>query len=237
MSDQTTVNGNDQQAGAAGEIPRRARQAAARGRQCAVSAARGPALALQAAIPTPSRSTARRCSITSPSPLSAAVSQASSPARGWSKPGCHRRPHRREGRRFRRHLVLESLSRRAMRHRLDGLHALARGNRAHAIGEIRARSGNPRAVPPHRPQVLALRQCAVPDRGDRHRMGRQRKALGDLDRSRRSFHRKLYRRRHRAAACAEAAGHIRHRDVQGPFLPHQPLGLRLHRRRCGRPRR
>ena len=102
------------------------------------------------------------------------------------------------------------------------------------IGEIRARPRNSRAVPAHRPQVWPLRQCAVSDRGDRPRMGRQREVLGDLDRSRRSFHRELHRRRHRSAARAEAAGHSRYRQFRGPFLPHQPLGLRLHRRRCGR---
>ena len=31
------------------------------------------------------------------------------------------------------------------------------------------------------------------------------------------------------AARREAAGHPRHRDVRGPRVPHQPLGLRLHR--------
>ena len=35
----------------------------------------------------------------------------------------------------------------------------------------------------------------------------------------------------RPAQPAQAAGHPRHRELQGPQLPHQPLGLRLHRRR------
>ena len=35
----------------------------------------------------------------------------------------------------------------------------------------------------------------------------------------------------RPAEPAEAARHPRHRELQGPHLPHQPLGLRLHRRR------
>ena len=40
-------------------------------------------------------------------------------------------------------------------------------------------------------------------------------------------------RRHlrRRAAQGEAAGHPRHRDLPGHVVPHQPLGLRLHRRR------
>ena len=38
----------------------------------------------------------------------------------------------------------------------------------------------------------------------------------------------------RPAEPAEAARHPGHRDVQGPHVPHQPLGLRLHRRRLRR---
>ena len=38
----------------------------------------------------------------------------------------------------------------------------------------------------------------------------------------------------RPAAPAEAARHPGHRDVRGPHVPHQPLGLRLHRRRLRR---
>ncbi len=40
--------------------------------------------------------------------------------------------------------------------------------------------------------------------------------------------------RHRPAAQAQAPRHPRHRDLRRPQLPHQPLGLRLHRRRPGR---
>ncbi len=56
-------------------------------------------------------------------------------------------------------------------------------------------------------------------------------------------HRHQPRRRHQGAfrhhgqrppAPAQAAGHPRRGDVQGPFLPHQPLGLCLHRRRFQR---
>ena len=40
----------------------------------------------------------------------------------------------------------------------------------------------------------------------------------------------------RPAEPAEAAGHPGHQRVQGPHVPHQPLGLRVHRRRLlGRP--
>ena len=36
---------------------------------------------------------------------------------------------------------------------------------------------------------------------------------------------------HRPAQPAQAARHPRHRELRGPHVPHQPLGLRLHRRR------
>ena len=45
-----------------------------------------------------------------------------------------------------------------------------------------------------------------------------------------------YRSWHRAAARAQAAGHSGHRQLQGPFVPHQPLGLRLYGRRSRRAR-
>ncbi len=53
--------------------------------------------------------------------------------------GRRRRAHHREGRRLRRHLVLEPLPGRAVRHRGVRLHAAARRDRPHADGEVRAR--------------------------------------------------------------------------------------------------
>ena len=152
------------------------------------------------------------------------------PGRG-RHPGC---PHRREGRRFRRHLVLEPLPRRAVRHGIDGVHAAARGNAAHAFGEVRARAGDPRALPAHRPPVRALRPRALPHGSARHRLGRGALGVADPHRSRRRLHRAVRRHGHGPAARSEAAGHSRHRVVQRPFLPHQPLGLWLHGRRSVR---
>ena len=54
---------------------------------------------------------------------------------------------------------------------------------------------------------------------------------------RRRVHRPVPRHGHRPAARAEAPGHPRHRGLPGPLVPHQPLGLRLHRRRPRRARR
>ena len=147
--------------------------------------------------------------------------------------GC---PHHREGRRLRRHLVLEQVSGRAMRYGVDGLHAAARRNRPHAVREICACAGNPRALPAHRQAIRPLRQRAVPHRGREPRLGRGEIALDHPHQPRRCLHRAVRRHGHRAAARAKTARHRRHRVLQGAFVPHQPLGLRLHRRRARRAR-
>ena len=55
-------------------------------------------------------------------------------------------PHHREGRRLRRHLVLEPLSGRAVRHRELHLPAAAGGDRLHPEGEVQLRQRDPRAL-------------------------------------------------------------------------------------------
>ena len=76
----------------------------------------------------------------------------------------------------------------------------------------------------------------LPDRVSRAALGRGRRALDRLDQPRRRDAGALRGDGDRAAEPAEAARHPRHRRLQGPHLPHQPLGLRLHRRRpLGRP--
>ena len=88
--------------------------------------------------------------------------------------GRRRRPHRREGRRLRRHLVLEPLSGRPVRHGVVRLHAVARRDRAHADREVRPRPRDPRALPAHREAVRAVRRRPVPHRGHRPHLGRRR---------------------------------------------------------------
>ena len=66
------------------------------------------------------------------------------------------------------------------------------------------------------------------------RVGRRRVALDHRHQPRRRHARAVRRHRRRAAAPAEAAGHPRHRGLRGPQLPHEPVGLRLHRRRHDR---
>ena len=64
--------------------------------------------------------------------------------------GVERHPDHREGWRFRRDLVLESLSRRAMRYRELHLSAAARGDRLHPKGEVFLRPGDSCARAAHR---------------------------------------------------------------------------------------
>ncbi len=121
-----------------------------------------------------------------------------------------------------------------MRHGLDGLHAAARGNRPHAEREVRARPGDPRALPANRPTVQALRQRAVPHPGALADVAREAAPLADPHRSRRRVHGAVRRPGHRSAARPQASGHRGDRVVPGALLPHQPVGLRVHGWRRGR---
>ena len=67
-----------------------------------------------------------------------------------------RHPHHREGRRLRRHLVLEPLSGRAVRHRGVHLSAAARRTELHPERKILARAGDPRAQPRDRRALRPL---------------------------------------------------------------------------------
>ena len=207
-----------------------ARQAATTRRQRAVSARRRTARALSRRSVHAVRRTRAEDRITSRSRSSAVDFAGLVPARGWSR-RAYRRAHHRERRRLRRHLVLESLSRRAMRHRVDGIHAVARRNGSSPERKVRTRAGNSRTVPTDRKAVRPLRQRAVPHRSDRSDVGSRAFALAHPHESRRFVHRAVHRHGYGTAARPEVARHSRHRIVQRTFVPHQPLGLRLHRRR------
>ena len=99
-------------------------------------------------------------------------------------------------------------------------------------GEVLLRHGDLRALPAHRPRTTASTTSAC-------FQTRVRSVDWDDDLKRwhithqpRRRHQGALRRhgaRHRDAS--QAAGHPGHRRLRGPHLPHQPLGLRLHRRR------
>jgi hypothetical protein len=145
-----------------------------------------------------------------------------------------RRAHHREGRRLRRHLVLEPLPGRPVRHRGVRLPAAARGDRAHA----RARST---PTPPRSSSTAAASAATstctttpVLDRGHRSTGTTTRRWIIRTDRGDEM----------RAKFVAMGTGPLHRPKLpgipasrpSGPQLPHQPLGLRLHRRRpVGRP--
>ena len=141
-------------------------------------------------------------------------------------------PHHREGRRLRRHLVLEPLSGRGLRHRELHLPAAAGRDRLHAGGEVRPRAGDPAPTAARSASTsTSTRDACFQTEVTEHALGRGRRALDRHDQPRRRHAGALRGHGQRAAAPAEAARHPGHRELQGPHLPHQPLGLRLHRRR------
>ena len=139
-------------------------------------------------------------------------------------------PHPRERRRLRRHLVLEPLSGRPVRHRELHLPAAAGRDRLHPQGEVQLRPGDPRPFAPDRRALRPLPRRLLPDRDPRHHLARGREALAGLDQPRRRVQGSLCGDVERAAEPAEAARPARDRALQRPLVPHQPLGLRLHRR-------
>ena len=89
-----------------------------------------------------------------------------------------RHPDHREGRRLRRHLVLEPLSRRPMRRRVLRLPPPARGDGVRPVGEVRPRARDPRALSPHRHAFRPVLPRLPLHRGHRDRVGRGPRAGG-----------------------------------------------------------
>ena len=118
----------------------------------------------------------------------------------------HRRPHHREGRRLRRHVVLEPLPGRAVRRRVVHLPPAAGGDRLRPEGEVHPGAGDPRAQPQHRRALRPLRRGAVPDRGHDAAWDDDVVALARGDEPRRRAAGPLRLHGQRAAAPPEAAG-------------------------------
>ena len=97
-------------------------------------------------------------------------------------------------------------------------------------------AGDLRVLQAARPHVRPLRARPVPDRDQRRRVGRRRPPLGRHHRPGRHHPGPLRGRGRRHPPQGQAARHPRHRDLPGQGLPHQPLGLRLHRRQPHRAR-
>ena len=138
----------------------------------------------------------------------------------------------REGRRLRRHLVLEPLSRarcatssRTSTCRCSRRSATSRRRSTRRAPEILEHSQRDRRA------LRPLRRRAASRPRSPSCAGTTTRRAGSSRPTAATHARPLRRHGERAAAPAEAAGHPRHRDVRGPHVPHQPLGLRLHRRR------
>ena len=141
-----------------------------------------------------------------------------------------RRADHRKGRRLRRHLVLEPLSGRPMRRGVVCVSPLLGRDVVRPEREVRPRSRDPRPLSSYRHPLRPLRRRLSLHGGHRHRVGRSAATLDDTDRSRRRHVRSVPHHGKRPSAPPQAAGHRGHRDVRWPYVPHQPLGLRLHGR-------
>ena len=146
------------------------------------------------------------------------------------RPGRSLVPHHRGGRRLRRHLVLEPLPGRPVRHRVVLLPAAARRARLHAEGEVLLRLGDLRALPAHRAALRPVRAGDPADPGPLGRLGRDAGTLADQHQP---------RRRHPGAVRGDGARHAppgrscpaspaSNRSKGTRSTP--PLGLRLHGR-------
>ena len=102
----------------------------------------------------------------------------------------------------------------------------------HAEGEVLVRAEIFEHLAAHRPALRPLRQHVLPDaRAPDCDWDEDRSALARVDQSRRRHPRALrdsgarHRRAGRSCPASRAS------RLRGPLVPHQPLGLRLHRRR------
>ena len=221
------------------EVPRRARQAPARRRQRAVRRGRRASSPTTSTTPTSSRSSASRCSTRSTSSSSAAASAACSPAPACKEAGIDDIRIIEKGGDFGgtwywnrypgAQCDIESYIYLPL---LEELGYVPKEKYARARRD-------PRAQPHHRRALRPLRRRPVPDRGHRRCVGRRQRRAGSW-------------RRTAATSCGPASCAWRaarctarscpaspaSRRFAGPLVPHQPLGLRLHRRRLRRrPRR
>src|SRR3984957_11862113 len=117
-----------------------------------------------------------------------------------------------------------------MRYCVHGLYASPGGNRPSADREICPRARNSDSLPAHRRPVRSLRERAVSYRGRESGLGRGELALADPDKSRRPVHGEFHRFGDGTASRGETAGHPGYRNLQGPLLSYQPLGLRIYGR-------
>ena len=89
-----------------------------------------------------------------------------------------------------------------------------------------------RALPGHRPPLRPLPRRLLPDAGDRDALGRRRRPLAASPPTAETASARVRGLpRQRASQPAEAPGHPGPGVLPRPLVPHQPLGLRVHRGR------
>ena len=218
---------------AAREVPRGARQARARHRQRAVHRGRRRVRALRATIRT--STPIDREPLTDEVEVGDRRRRLQRPARGarLREAGLDRHPHGREGRRLRRHLVLEPLSR-GVQCDIESYIYLPLLEELGYMPKEKYSYG--RRDPGDHSQRIGhhfdlYRDACFQTQVDRPDLGRRVARWTVRHRPRRRDDRPLRRDGDRGAAPAEAAGHPWRRVLRGPHLPHEPVGLRLHRRR------
>ena len=144
-----------------------------------------------------------------------------------AEPGrLRRRPLLREGRRRRRHVVLEPLPGHRLRRRVVQLLPAARGDGLRPVDEVRLRLRDPRVLPGDGDPVRLLRPLPVPHHRREDGVGRGQRALDRLHRPRRRHAGALRDPRQRHPHQPEAGPHRGHGDVPGRVVPHVALGLR-----------
>ena len=143
----------------------------------------------------------------------------------------HRRALLREGRRRRRHLVLESLPGNRLRRGVVQLPAAARGDEVHPDDEVRLRLRDSRVLPGDGRQVRLLRPLPVPHHRRLHGVGRGDRTLDRLHRPRRRHEGSLRDPGQRHPHQPEAGPHRRHGQLRRRVVPHVALGLQHRPRR------
>ena len=128
---------------------------------------------------------ARRSPTSARSSSSAPASPGCCSGTSSAQAGLRRRPLLREGRRRRRHVVLEPLSRHRLRRRVVQLPPAARGDGVRPDDEVRVGLRDLRVLPEDGRAVRLLRPLPVPHHGRAHRVGRGDRPLDGLHRPRR----------------------------------------------------